>query len=301
MIGSNSTIPPVKGTSNLARPRFAPGMLLQHEDLELMTDYARDLHRLMFRSLFGCGVVCGLVVGWKRYCGQDILTIGAGLGLDCGGDPIYVPSEQSVVIDVNCATNPSAKLWVVLCATTKCCAPRPSMCPGDDDEMVSACTRERLGFEIRVLTAAPKCACSCIIDKDDKKDDKKKETLEEAPAGFTEDAVIVTPGAATTPATASPCACVDPTNPCYADHYNGICGCNCDDCAEGGCCDCILLARVDKGTKLVEGVLPWYPDHSVRRFIRPVLMRDPQPAKDVKETAAAKASEKSAKSKSGKK
>ena len=27
------------------------------------------------------------------------------------------------------------------------------------------------------------------------------------------------------------CLCVDPTLPCYQDHYDGVCGCCCDDCA----------------------------------------------------------------------
>jgi hypothetical protein len=42
-----------KGCSTLVRPKFAAGMLLQHEDLELMTAYTRELHRLVWRSVFG--------------------------------------------------------------------------------------------------------------------------------------------------------------------------------------------------------------------------------------------------------
>ena len=34
MSGTNSTVPSSRGTSTLVRPRFGPGMLLQHEDLD---------------------------------------------------------------------------------------------------------------------------------------------------------------------------------------------------------------------------------------------------------------------------
>ena len=53
MSGTNATISRTKGTSSLVRPRFEPGMLLQHDDLELMSSYTRELNRLMFRSMFG--------------------------------------------------------------------------------------------------------------------------------------------------------------------------------------------------------------------------------------------------------
>ena len=72
-------------------------MLLQHEDLEQLNVYTRELNRLMFRSLFGCGVVCGLVVGTDVKCGKVNVTVGSGLALDCQGDPIYVPQPQSIV------------------------------------------------------------------------------------------------------------------------------------------------------------------------------------------------------------
>jgi hypothetical protein len=115
------------------------------------------------------------------------------------------------------------------------------MCPSDEDDTSSVCTREREGFEIRVVDKEPKCSCHCVPP------DKPKEHK-------------------------SDCWCVDPELKCYEDHYAGICGCNCDDCAGGGC-DCVLLARLTgpKGDPK-----NWKADHSVRRFVRPVLMRDPQ-------------------------
>src|SRR5262245_20000873 len=144
-----------KGTSTLVRAKFGPGMLLQHEDLEQLNIYTRELNRLMFRSLFGCGVVCGLVVSTETKCGKVTVTVGSGLALDCQGDPIYLPKSQSLVLDEECDPNLDGPLWVVLCGTEKCCAPRTPMCSSDEDESPSACTRERDGYEIRIVRDRP--------------------------------------------------------------------------------------------------------------------------------------------------
>lgn len=239
MSGANVTINSAKGMSTLVRPSFGPGMLLQHEDLEQLNVYTRELNRLMFRSLFGCGVVCGLVVTTEQKCGQGRITVGAGLALTCDGDPIYVPKEQSVAVDEKCDPNLKTPLWVILCGTVKCCAPRTSMCPSDDEETTSVCTREREGWEIRVVSEEPKCVCRCKPD-----------------VVFKE----------------SSCKCVDPALACYKDHYDGKCSCECHDCS-GSCCDCVLLAKLERPDKAKPD---WIADHRVRRFVRPVLMRDPQ-------------------------
>jgi hypothetical protein len=242
MSGTNATVSRVTGTSTLVRPRFEPGMLLQHDDLEQVSSYTRELNRLMFRSLFGCGVVCGLVVKTDHNCGKDIAVIGAGLALDCRGDPIYVPSDEPIVINDDCDPNLESPLWVVLCRTSKRCAPRTAMCPSDEEETSSVCTRERDGYEIRIVRQKPNCICYC------------KPPIRQ-------------------PAFASECRCVDPTLPCYTDHYAGICGCNCDESPGGSCdCDCILLATLNRDSERT----PWKADHHLRRFVRPVLMRDPQ-------------------------
>ena len=47
------TVEPKGGISTLVRTKFGPGMLLQHEDLEQLNSYTRDLSRLMFRSFLG--------------------------------------------------------------------------------------------------------------------------------------------------------------------------------------------------------------------------------------------------------
>jgi len=246
MKANNQSLVLAKGPSTLARAKFGPGMLLQHDDLEQLNVYTRELNRLMFRSLFGCGVVCGLVVGAKVECGKVTVTVGCGLALDCQGDPIYVPQPQSLVLDEECDPDIPTPLWAVLCGTEKCCAPRTSLCASDEDESPSVCTRERDYFEIRIVRTRPRCTCSC--PEPDSKDSTQ---------AFLD----------------SKCKCANPEHKCYLDHYAGKCGCDCEDCANCDC-DCVLLARLDKSGDPEHPV--WTPDHRVRRFVRPVLMRDPQ-------------------------
>lgn len=240
---ANDKVPGTKGVSTLVRARFGPGMLLQHEDLERLNSYTRDLSRLMFGSLFGCGVICGLVVKVALNCGKIEVTVGSGLALGCSGDPVYVPTDQKFPLDEHCDPNPPSPVWVVLCGTVKCCAPRTSLCASDDDEAPSVCTQERDGFEIRVVRERPACVCGC-----------------EEPDGNNYD-----------PTSETTCKCVDPELACYVDHYAGKCGCHCGECSDCDC-KCILLARLDR----IGDTDQWEVDHRVRRFIRPVLMRDPQ-------------------------
>lgn len=251
---TGTTLSCVKGTSTLVRPKFGPGMLLQADDLDALTSYTRDLNRLLFRSLFGCGVVCGLDVTTKiDKCGDLQVTVNGGVALGCDGGPIYVPKPQTVTVG-DCESDDyplPPKLWVLLCATSKCCAPRTASCGCDDDNPSSSPTRVRDGYEIRVVSKLPKCVCCYQDDQDDQE--------ENAPAVALEEERLPT---------ADNCPC-GPTDGCYADHYAGKCAC-CDDCADDGSCDCncVLLAKLtdDDG---------WTVDLCVRRFIRPIFMRDP--------------------------
>jgi hypothetical protein len=243
---TNTVVASTRDTSTLVRAKFGPGMLLQHEDLEQLNVYTRELSRLLFRSLFGCGVICGLVVRAKvDSCNKVTVTVGAGLALDCAGDPVYVPKDKRFAIDENCYPDLPKELWVVLCGTTKNCALRTSMCTDDDDTATSVCTRERDMFEIRVVSVRPTCVCGCAEPKEQPKTEEGKD----------------------------PCLCADPTLDCHADHYAGRCGCSCGDGSNFDC-QCILLAQLIKNEDDKEH--PWHVDHRVRRFIRPVLMRDPQ-------------------------
>jgi hypothetical protein len=187
-------------------------------------------------------------------CGKVYVTAGSGLALDCQGDPIYVPKPQSVVLDEDCNPHVPSPLWVVLCGTEKCCAPRTSMCSSDDDEAASVCTRERDGYEIRIMGARPQCICSCPNPDFDAAAYEARRREHD-----------------------SECWCADPNDPCHRDHYDGKCGCDCEDCDTCDC-DCVLLAQLDRDDP-VDGKNEypvWKADHRVRRFIRPVLMRDPQ-------------------------
>lgn len=251
MNNTNEPVGSAAGLSTLQRARFGPGMLLQHEDLEQLNTYTRDLSRLLFQSFFGCGVVCGLQVSGTVDCGQLNVTVQKGLALACSGDPVYVPEPKTANTDKD-KFDPTkdTQVWVALCLTKKCCAPRTTTCCSDDDEATSDCTREKDGFEIRIYKARPDCACGCPPEETNSQGlapGQQKENL---------------------------CKCVNPSDPCYKDHYAGTCGCTCGECSTCDC-KCILLASLKPDAKG-----KWNADHSVRRFIRPVLMLDPQPALD---------------------
>jgi len=251
----NNTNEPVgigKGLSTLERPKFGPGMLLQHEDLEQLNVYTRSLSRLLFQSFFGCGVICGLVVTAVELvdeCQKLKVTVQPGVALTCAGDPVYVPAEKSACTKGYFRKDGASEVWVKLCATVKCCAPRTTTCSSDDDEATSACTREIDAFEIQLVKDRPKCACACPDDDTDQYDNDDDDDHE------------------------NDCLCADIT--CHKNHYDGVCGCTCGDCSACDCA-CVLLARVywdDQKNR-------WLVDHSVRRFIRPVLMRDRQVEKE---------------------
>jgi len=250
MSGNNDLLTKIPGTSKLERAKFGPGMLLRHDDLEQLNIYPRELSRLLFRSLFGCGVVCGLVVPPPEdKCDRIWIRVTSGLALDCSGNPIHVPkdTEPFSFDPVKCDDR---KVYVMLCGTVTGCSPRTSACASDDEESSPAPSREKDGYEIRIVRILPKCICACL----------------EEPA--TVSATNPPAGPATPPKESEKCRCVDPTLECYQAHYQGKCGCDAGkdcDC----CCDCVLLARLDKSEKG-----KWTVNHGVRRFVRPVLMRD---------------------------
>jgi hypothetical protein len=230
MTVTNVPLVEVTGPSTLARARFGPGMLLQHEDLEQLNAYTQALNRLMFSSLFGCGVVCGLVVSAQADGTRVTVTVAAGLALDSNGDPIQVPCTQRLVFDEACHPDiAKLPLWVVLCGASRCCAPRTALCGSDEDEAATVCTRERAYFKLRIDSGSdrPPCVCGGATT-----------LLDEAGQAARD----------------NQCAVADPA------------------CAS---CDCVLLARIDPIVDQA-GQRKWPVDHRVRRFVRPVLMRDPQ-------------------------
>jgi hypothetical protein len=257
-----------KGTSNLVRPRFSPGLLLRDDDLRTGVDYTRELSRLLFRSLFGCGVVCGLEVSAEMLCGKLVVTVKSGVALNGAGDPIYVPKNTTITVDPTCGGEIPDNIWVILCRTEKCCAPRSTVCGCEEEESASVCTREQEGFEIRLVKAKPEdCACMCPLLPIPEPPGEKDQQQQKQQQGE--------------------CWCVDPCG-CQKDHYAGTCGCNCCD-ADCKCCDpdCVVLSVLTdtaRDTRYQNNKVgkdaaakgnSWIPNHSVRRFVRPVLMRDP--------------------------
>src|SRR5688572_17201915 len=120
------------GWSSLQRPLYSPGLLLEDEDLTAGVDYARDMMRLMFRSLLGCGVICGLEVGGQLVCRRRTLrvTVGGGLALDCAGNPIHVQKSVSFDFEPDCDEMPET-VWVAVCYVEKCCRPRDISCTAE--------------------------------------------------------------------------------------------------------------------------------------------------------------------------
>ena len=149
-----------KGWSTLQRPRFSPGLLLEDEDLTASVDYTRSLMQLMLRSLFGCGVVCGLEVGaWLTCHRRKVkITVGGGVALDGLGNPIHLPASQTLVFDPGCEEMPP-DIWVAVCHVEKCCRPKDVSC--SEEESRTEPTRSVDGFEIKLYREPPTCACSC--------------------------------------------------------------------------------------------------------------------------------------------
>lgn len=255
MTANANVVDLVKGKSTLVRPRYSPGLLLRDDDLKVGVDYTRDLSRLLFQSLFGCGVVCGLEVSAEPQCGKLVVSVKSGVALSGIGDPIYVPQDTSVIVDPTCGKDIPPKIWVILCRTDKCCAPRSTVCGCEEEDSPSVCTREQEGFEIRLVKAQPDdCACMC-----------EEQPLPQ-PGGTSDGPPNAAP---------SQCWCADPCA-CLKPHYAGECNCKCCDV------DCVVLAVLadsssdpNAGKAAANSANPWITNHSVRRFVRPMLMRDP--------------------------
>ncbi|BBU33470.1 hypothetical protein BTHE68_72040 (plasmid) [Burkholderia sp. THE68] len=295
---------PVKGNASLVRPRFSPGLLLRDDDLNQAIDYTRELSRLLFRTMFGCGVVCGLRVSAKAACGGVQLTVHPGVALDCHGDPIHVPQERSVTLDPSCGsrTVPST-LWIVLRRTDKSCAPRSTTCSCDDDDDTDSmvCTRERDCYEIGVLGERPECSCGCDVtsgrtqdkgdgknecdgsgnaDNSDKGDGIRKIGEKDDTDEKDNSLAATTSDCAARPSSSEPpaapdCGCADPSLSCHHDHYAGLCACDCCDCTNHWIVLAIARGSKDADTGGNSPPREWKLDHQVRRFVRPVLMRDP--------------------------
>lgn len=254
----------------LERPRYSPGLILEDADLTAAVDYTRDLNRLLFRSLFGCGVICGLDVAVKVDC-DLVVTVNPGLALDGCGDPLHLTGQlpirlgkrAGVLVDCGSDENPRHRdFWVVACNREKNCAPRSLVCDSDERDCVSQTTRTRSGVKISVTFEPPKCGCSCgaFANNPDRealaKLAKKNRDMQKRRAGSDwKD---------------------DTTQTCHHDHDNDP-GCqpDCGCAAACACGCCVLLAWAHWFDDEKEP--RWIPlHHGVRRFVRPALIPDPK-------------------------
>lgn len=237
-----------EGTTNLIRPIFGPGMLLQHEDLELLGKYPRELSRLLFKSFFGCGVICGLTVNVETDCDNKLkVTVQRGVALTCSGDPI--PVSGDLVDCTNVPANETDSLWVILCRGTKRVGQRTTMCDTDGEGSAAICTREVDTYKLEIKpTSDGACKCPETVDPPaGTKDQANHDPLDE--------------------------------NRCHESHNDGTCGCDCNDCG-----DCVVLAKIVYDQEKKE----WSWNYSTRRFIRPQLLSAPKPSGEDKPKKAEK-------------
>lgn len=253
-------------TGEIERPLYAPGLILQDSDLTAAVDYTRDLNRLLFRTLFGCGVVCGLTVSVREHCGL-IVTVAPGLALDGCGDPLQLPGPAMVKLEerdgvlVTPDTQGSPKqqeFWVVACAKERRCAPRSLVCDDSLDDIREA-TRARAATEISIVFAAPECACAYDGTPQGTDDTSGNDVSRTNAAGAPAGVVDTQPGTAQSKRE-SYVARQDDAN-CPAD-------CGCGSACDCGCCVLLAKAHWSDGT--------WVVQHAgVRRFVRPQLIADP--------------------------
>lgn len=262
-----------KGTSTLVRPRFSPGLLLQDTDLNSAVDYGRTMLQLVLRNLFGCGVICGYkVCASVDKCNVLQVTVERGLALDCVGNPIELTVAQTLKVAEKCSPELPCEIWVVIRSRECNSSPREVSCAPEDGASSTVCTRVCDGYEIRLLTNLPECVCGCAhkahepepcCDATPTRTPEQTEAVErlrkreksweecdkdERKGRFQE----MEEGA----------------RRCDRDHRLGICNCAC-------CCEWVVLARLlccEERER--EEKRDYRVDHTVRRFIRPVLSYD---------------------------
>ena len=253
------------GSSGIERPLFSPGLLLEDEDLTTGVDYTRQLSRLLFRSLFGCGVICGLEVKGELFCKRQQLrvTVGPGLALDGAGNPMQVTKSVPLATGPGCDSLPET-VWVVICYKDVECRSREIAC-GPDAESQFKKTRAVDAWEIKLYGEPPACACSC--------GKKPKGTEQSLPGNCCDELIEPAADATANPdqPAADPNAEPDPCD-CYQKYFDAT---SCTDCD----CSCVLIATVSTKTDTKDVAIDLNlpddietkVDSSVRRWIRPVL------------------------------
>jgi hypothetical protein len=262
-----------RGTSTLVRPRFSPGLLLRDSDLNSAVDYGRTAMQLVLRNLFGCGVICGYEVsGGVDNCNVLQVTVGRGLALDCVGNAIELTVAQTLKVADKCGPELPCEIWVVIRARECNSSPREVSCAPEDGATSTVCTRVCDGYEIRLLTELPECVCGCIH----KPHEPPPEKCGNEPQGRTLEQTEALERMQKRVQRWDECdederkrrrqEMQEGARRCDRDHRLGVCNCAC-------CCEWVVLARLlcceERDQKRDYRV-----DHTVRRFIRPVLSYD---------------------------
>lgn len=266
---------PVMGV--LTRPRYSPGLILEDADLTAAVDYTRELNRLLFRSLFGCGVICGFQIGLRKDCGLEVL-VSPGLGLDGCGDPLQLVQQASIQLGRKDGVLPAEPdgppervrdFWVIACAAEKNCQPRALVCDSDELDGSTQATRTRLAVEVSVSFEPPQCVCGC--GKFDPRADSRTLALQA-------EELMQDHGRGGRALEDRRHYCGNDPHHCHEAHYtNADCpaDCGCGTACSCGCC--ILLGWVHWYEPDNDGERPGWRvlQRGVRRFIRPCLIDDP--------------------------
>jgi hypothetical protein len=232
----------VSGHSQLVRPHYSQGLMLQDDDLAQAVDYSRELNRLLFHKLLGCGVVCGLEIRLHNDGCKVWISIAPGLALDGSGQPVDVPEPQTIELGKHC-DDLSGERWVVVRRQEHSCMPRGLACNPEDDAHATVYTRVRDGFEIRLVDKDRRAgACGCEVPQPGQDNDSVR-------------------------------------NACFGPHLAGDCECGCGSAwVVLGYFASIKASKDTEAAKSKDGLRA---EHRVRKFIRPALQRDPlwpQPA-----------------------
>jgi hypothetical protein len=254
----NSTLISKCGRGSLVRPRYSPGLLLEDEDLTTAVTYTQSSLRLVLRSLFGCGVVCGLAVEGLYTCERRKvqITIHKGVALDCQGNVIDVCRDEVLEYDPGCKPVPD-KLWVAVCYAERPCMPsRVSCCEEDEEKVVDR--RILDAYDIRIYREQPECACACGKAQTVAKKEEDKCCGDQAVSNGADSASVAANGGGTMDGlpTARP---KDPCD-CYKAHNEGLCACDCS-----GTCVVVGWIVPDAGEK-------WKFAKDAQRFVRPMLL-----------------------------
>lgn len=269
MTTAQPLVPAQSDRSSLLRPIYCAGHLLEEDDLNVGVAYTRDLMRLVLKSMFGCGVICGLKITVTPTCKDQkrLIEIAKGVALDGMGNVIELPKRWSYEYDPGCDKPFPKRIWVTVCYHEKCCRPKDAACCSSDDDGAAKDSRVRAGYQVRLYDVAPGCACRCHSPADD-----DPVTGVRTPCGCGGHVAAPAPAAPQTPSTPGavtpqeekPCEC-------YLEHYHGECECDCN-------CECVVIGILEDPGTIVEVKPPTGPtvrtveiDDTMVRRIRPVL------------------------------